>query len=86
MAVYLTGYSDYVAGFREPPLPPYRFHTSLKKMSGEITKINKFFGNWVLTSVISKCTFQKSYRMCKPFLKSNLQTQSISTRMKKTTT
>ena len=29
-AVYLTGHSDYLTGFREPCLPPNRCHTNLK--------------------------------------------------------
>ena len=31
MAVYLTGYSNYLTGFHEPLSPPYRCHTGLKK-------------------------------------------------------
>ena len=29
--MYLTGFSGYLAGFREPPSPSYRRHTDLKK-------------------------------------------------------
>ena len=31
MAMYLTGYSDYLTGFHEPLLPPYRCHTGFEK-------------------------------------------------------
>ena len=30
MAMYLTDYSDYLTSLREPPLPPYRYHTGSK--------------------------------------------------------
>ena len=29
-AAYLTSYSDYLTGFREPLSPPHRYHTGLK--------------------------------------------------------
>ena len=32
MAMYLTGYSDYLTSFCEPLLPLYRCHTSLKNI------------------------------------------------------
>ena len=36
-AVYLTGYSDFLTNFHEPLSPPYRRHTSLKNVQGDIT-------------------------------------------------
>ena len=32
MAMYLTGHSDYLTGFHEPLLPPYRCHTSFRNV------------------------------------------------------
>ena len=68
MAGHLTSYSDYLTGFCEPLLPPYRCHQFVECLAQSLVYIKSNSSSIVLSLCCSGSLVLGSFSLCNVFL------------------